>query len=189
MKKILIILSIVVSLFASVESEVEKSRFSHKNGVLTDSFAGMQWQDNKDSRSIRKKWKDAISYCENLTLDDKSDWRLVNKIELEYVLKNKQNFKNISDNFYWSSTTFSDNTSEAWDGALKGAYISKSAKSYIEQVRCVRGEQFDNFDSLKRKVKKYLNLKYQNIKNNIKKQYEKVNSQNNISGYEWFIKT
>jgi len=46
MIKIILGVLVGVSLFATAESEVDAQRFSWKDGVLTDYFAQMQWQDN-----------------------------------------------------------------------------------------------------------------------------------------------
>lgn len=73
MKKIILGLSLVISLFASIESEVENSRFSHKNRVLTDTFSNMQWQDTFDDikwmKGLFKNWKDSKEYYSGL-IDD-----------------------------------------------------------------------------------------------------------------------
>jgi len=64
-----------VRLFTSIESEVDAERFSMKDGVLTDSFAGVQWQDNEDVE-IKKDWQGVKNYCKSLKLNNKNDWDL-----------------------------------------------------------------------------------------------------------------
>ncbi len=76
----------------TVDRKRDQIRFSHRNGVLTDSFAKMQWQDNSDTKKITKTWNGAKEYCSNLTLATKSDWRLPDKEELSYIYNYKDNF-------------------------------------------------------------------------------------------------
>ena len=84
--------------------------YSKTNGVVTDNTTNLQWQD--DVASVSKTWSQAITYCETLSLDGRSDWRLPNKNELlsivDYTKSNPaidSTFVNITSSSYWSSTT------------------------------------------------------------------------------------
>ena len=121
--------------------------FTRTNGVVTDNTTNLQWQD--DVASVSKTWSQAITYCETLSLDGRSDWRLPNKNELlsivDYTKSNPaidSTFVNIiTSNSYWSSTTYSSHTNYAWSidfyyGDTYGTY-----KGTSKYVRCVRGGQ------------------------------------------------
>lgn len=187
MKKILIGLSLAVSLFASIESEVDAERFSWKDGVLTDSFAGMQWQDNKDAKTVERNWQGAKDYCANLNLNSQSDWRLPNIEELEYAYKINKKFYNSTDLFYWSSTTKSNNSSVAggysfYCWSSKRAYVGKTNPNYM---RCIRGKQYDTLIILENKVQKNRKIV---IKNIYKLAYKKAKAIHTTKSYMDFIK-
>lgn len=61
----------------------------NSNIVLTDSTTGLMWQKDYVSG---KTWKEALSYCENLTYAGYSDWRLPNRNELASLI----NYDNVS---------------------------------------------------------------------------------------------
>ncbi len=182
MKKILITLILTISLFASIENEIDKKRFSYKDEVLTDSFADMQWQDNKDTKTIKKDWQGAKDYCSNLTLNGKSDWRLPNRFELQYALKIKNKFKNNQFADYWSSTPVVRLRSTAWRVDFKYNEPAFRDKEYKLYIRCSRAKKYDTLALLQNNIK-------EKIKNTVAPIYAEIQQQNNISGYEWFINT
>ena len=49
----------------------------------------------------RLNWNDAIFYCQLLVIDDKIDWRLPTKEELNFIFNSENDFKG---ECYWSST-------------------------------------------------------------------------------------
>jgi len=182
MRLILVVWSLVfsVSLFASVESEVDASRFEYRNGTLIDYFSGMQWQDNKDAKTIKKNWQAAKDYCGNLTLDGKSDWRLPHVEELKYFYYSKiwSNLDYISFRYYMSSSESASDSFKVGVVNLRYGYISWDNKSNKFNIRCVRGQQYDNLNSLKREI---LNNKYAYL-------YNRAKDINTIVSYEEFIK-
>lgn len=54
------------------------------DGTITDSSSGLMWQ--KETSKEGMKWADALKYCESLNLAGKTDWRLPNAKELEYLV-------------------------------------------------------------------------------------------------------
>jgi hypothetical protein len=187
MKKMLLVLSLTVGLFASIQDiDKDLGRFISKNETLIDTFAEMQWQDNRDAKEIEKKWQDAVRYCENLTLDGKNDWRLPNKAELKYAYEIKNNFKNISSSYYWSFTTRPSYSYRlAWGINFDYEKMYAISKSYNEFVRCVRGKEFNSFNLLEKKVQINRDKAILKIVSPI---YKEVKQKNNIESYEWFIK-
>jgi formylglycine-generating enzyme required for sulfatase activity len=140
MKKLILSLSLVTSLFASVKSELKAERFVHDNGTLIDTSTGLQWQDNKNSKKNQQEWDDAKKYCKNLNLANKNDYRLPTLAELKYLYTFKYNLKNFIPFYYWSSTTSSSDTSHAWYINFNDGYTYNDTKIYSLYVRCVRGE-------------------------------------------------
>ncbi len=144
MKKILLVLiGVSVTLFAD---------FSRSGaGVVTDSVTSLQWQDDYSDNSGAIKtanWKDAIEYCNGLSLD-KGGWRLPNKNELLSIVDHTKfnpaidiNFQNTSTSgYYWSSTLYASHPSHAWGVYFGNGYSSYSISSNTRNVRCARSGQ------------------------------------------------
>ena len=138
-KYLFFILLITNSLFAD---------FLHSNGIVKDSSTSLEWQDDIN---VTKTWTNAITYCEDLILNSKDDWRLPNRNELQnivdYTLTNpaiNSSFVNVVTEDYWSSTTYSTTTSEAWRVEFKEGVVYHNAKTLSKNVRCVRGSIIEN---------------------------------------------
>jgi len=147
MKRILLIMIGLSSLSMAQEAP----RFTKANGVVTDSKTTLEWQDdysdNGDSIK-RATWTDAIDYCEELTLNGQSDWRLPNKKELLSIVDYGANhpaissvFEKTTSHIYWSSTTIAGDTNLAWGVDFYGGLTFGNGKSPREYVRCVRAGQ------------------------------------------------
>jgi len=116
--------------------------------IVTDSKTNLQWQDNEDVITVQKSWREAINYCENLTLSGYSDWRLPNHNEL-YSIVSESNynpalssvFQNRRADHYWSSTTVISDTDYAWGINFIYGYDGYYNKSDSYYVRCVRTGQ------------------------------------------------
>ncbi len=145
--------------------------------VVTDTSTNLIWQDNNDTKSIKKSWTDAINYCEDLTLSGYTNWYLPNINEL-YLLtdKNTNNpsisnvFQNTINQTYWTSTTMRAWLDEAWSvnfyAATDGGNENKTNLLYL---RCVH--DISNILSSENKfTSKWLNNKilydvYQDLEN------------------------
>ena len=111
--------------------------------VWRDRRTGLQWQCASPGEM---NWHDAQVYAETLRLAGYSDWRLPSAAELESLLDRSRYrpemrtsvpFRDLRS--YWSSTTFAENTDNAWIVMFDGAYILSYSKKNAYQVRCVRG--------------------------------------------------
>ena len=128
--------------------------------VWKDSETGLIWQVKIDKKKYN--WDDAKSYCQNLTLDGKSDWKLPNReeltsirtensyinsvscIEKTYIKKPLLESMDMEYQWFWSATEYDDGSwfgsSKAWFVNFTGGggnYLDKSFGSY---VRCVVGK-------------------------------------------------
>jgi hypothetical protein len=116
------------------------------NGTITDNVTSLIWQ-KEDDNTIRT-WTDAGTYCDNLSLGGYTDWRLPSDIELMSIVNygtygpsiNTTYFPNTNSSFYWSSTTYADDTSSAWGVYFYDGNVYYNGKSNSLYVRCVRGE-------------------------------------------------
>ncbi|EDN68171.1 Protein of unknown function DUF1566 [Beggiatoa sp. PS] len=101
------------------------------NGTVTDNLTSLIWTKDANCPSSTKIWDDAIDYSNVLAsgtcgLSDGSvigDWRLPNVRELQSLVDYSQYspglpsghpFLNVQSDYYWSSTTFKNNTGSAW---------------------------------------------------------------------------
>ena len=90
------------------EDKTAKSRFNdNMDGTVTDNVMDLIWQKEEDG--IRRDYKNALQYCENLNSGGYNDWRLPQKEELikmaEFGYENlKRVFLFIKDERYWAKT-------------------------------------------------------------------------------------
>jgi hypothetical protein len=122
------------------------------NKVIFDTASKLMWQDDNNVLFEDHQWESAISYCDNLSLAGKTDWRLPNINELYSIVDFTKNDPSISAIFvntititrskkFWSSTTSQYDKSNAWYidfGTGSSAYQTKKPSSDEPRVRCVR---------------------------------------------------
>ncbi|MFA6195728.1 MAG: DUF1566 domain-containing protein [Sulfurimonas sp.] len=109
--------------------------------VVYDSGTKLLWQDNNDTKSIKKDWQGATDYCKNLSIDKHNDWRLPSKEELLDLYTKKAILKNVSSDGYWSSTTDESLKDFAWYVVFGNGYFNVASKNADSYVRCVRAGQ------------------------------------------------
>jgi len=114
------------------------------NGTVTDVSAGLTWHQEINVEKIT--WKDALSYCENLTIAGYDDWRMPNVNELQSIVDyTKANpvdgLLPVMAGANWSST--SANAVYAWSVDLSSGGIGDNMKThdFAAFVRCVRDDK------------------------------------------------
>ena len=120
--------------------------FTRSGNVVTNNVTQLQWQDNEAVMGDSwKTWTEAIDYCEALSLDGHSDWRLPNKKELLSIVDYSRFDPAIKPVFtytesynYWSSTTDTRDTSYAWFVGFYSGATGHYDKPDTIYVRCVR---------------------------------------------------
>lgn len=117
----------------------------HKKEVVDDLNTNLMWQDDKTSKTTQKNWQGAKKHCENLKFAGFNDWRLPTITELTSIVDyTKYNpaiidgFKNVTSDYYWSSSPFVSGSSSAWvvDFRVGGDFWDDESGSRL--VRCVR---------------------------------------------------
>ncbi|MCK4794912.1 MAG: DUF1566 domain-containing protein [Desulfobacteraceae bacterium] len=114
-----------------------------------DPKTGMEWQYESPGEMT---WYEALEYAKSLSLGGKDDWRIPTVLELDTLLDRKTLFDKMRPDMrkevpfrdtlsYWSSTTFADDTKNAWIMMFDGAYVLSYYKSNTYNVRCVRGQE------------------------------------------------
>ena len=129
------------------------------NGTVKDSATGLVWQkciagqsttlgDCSTGSISSYTWLGAIAYCEGLTLGGSSDWRLPNINELGSIINYTKSisptidttvFSNPQSEYYWSSNTYAQNTSNAWYIDFTYGNVHNYNKTDGFYVRCVTG--------------------------------------------------
>jgi len=116
--------------------------------IVIDHVTGLEWQDDIETKTIRKNWADAKIYCTNLALDS-GGWRLPTRKELIGILDYGRKsvgidatFINVYAYLYWSSTVNVDNPNGAWNVYFSsGGHQNLGSQSGSYYVRCIRRKQ------------------------------------------------
>ncbi|MBF0237055.1 MAG: DUF1566 domain-containing protein, partial [SAR324 cluster bacterium] len=128
---------------------------------------GLVWQtDDGGERS----WEDALSYCDSLSTNGQTDWRLPTPEELlplvDYGKYNPAtSFPNMKSLDYWSS--IANDSSNAWGVDFGYGGVSSRTKSNTYYVRCVRGgnesvlRRFDYMERVQTVVDRQTGLEWQ----------------------------
>jgi hypothetical protein len=103
----------------------------------------LEWQDSNLPSELT--WLDAISYCENLVLDDASDWYLPNRNQLISIIDFRYQAPSLSSLFqspgtiyFWSSTSSGSVSTSAYMISVYNGFGALSSKTNENEVRCVR---------------------------------------------------
>ena len=142
-----IIISIIISLgfSSSLWANTKANTFiDNGNGSVTDTATGLTWQQQDDN--VGRTHANAITYCQDLSLAGKSDWRLPNIKELTSLVDyrvdrpsiDEAKFPNTNFTGYWSASSRARNSASAWDVNFSDGNVISSDKTFNFFVRCVR---------------------------------------------------
>lgn len=135
--------------------QINSTFVDNEDGTVTDIATGLMWQQagptNQDGSAKSMLWEEALTYCEELELAGKDDWRLPNINELQSIVDytaydpsvDVTTFPDTQSESYWSSTSYDADSSFAWDiHFLSGdIWVSSPDKTDGRYVRAVRGGQ------------------------------------------------
>ncbi|RXJ83197.1 DUF1566 domain-containing protein [Arcobacter sp. CECT 8985] len=157
------------------KKKIIKKTFSRNNekNIVTNNITKLQWQDNIDTKTLKKDWLNAKKYCDELDFSNYKNWRLPSVDELASITS-KTKYKNVSFDifknskgaYYWTSTPYKQNENTAWVVNFKGGKISSMSKTFDFNIRCVR-DKYKSTNIDKKLNYKQLNNKFiQSIKDN-----------------------
>ncbi len=119
----------------------------HGDETVTDNNTGLMWL--KDANRFGPlAWYYAIIECTNLTIAGYNDWRMPNLIELASLLDRGQYgpalpvdrpFSNVVSAYYWTSTTYAYDETQAWALWLTDGDDRNRSKPSLLYVWPVRG--------------------------------------------------
>ena len=122
--------------------------FTNTVDVVVDRYTGLTWQ--RSDNASEDTWENAITYCEGLTLDTQTDWRLPDIKELQSIMDdtavaaptiNATFFTDTNSAGYWSSTTDTNTPANAWTTDFNTGEMGNAVKTGSLNIRCVRGGQ------------------------------------------------
>ena len=127
-----------------VPNIVWAERFTQNGSIVYDSKTELSWQSQPSTNQFN--WNSAKNHCTNLSYGGKSDWRLPNIDELKSLVDyNKYkpamatNFIDIkTDDYYWSSSKYANDSSQAWDVDFNGGNDRWYDKSLTYYALCVQ---------------------------------------------------
>lgn len=110
-------------------------------------ISDLVWSENKGKMS----WVEAMSSCS-------PGWRLptIQELYTAYV----QKVPGFESNYYWSSSTYAQPTSSAWDVNFSSGYVGLNLKTYNYYVRCVREINASYEDKIESLLVKHLKQNY-----------------------------
>ena len=120
--------------------------YVNNGDTITDTTTGLMWQ--RSSNGETRTWEKALSYCEDLSLAGRSNWRLPNIRELESIVDDNcwdpaTNPAFIFDpdtdfsKYFWSSSTHSFSPTYAWLVAFHVGFVGYEHKGANYYTRCV----------------------------------------------------
>ncbi|MFO7728638.1 MAG: DUF1566 domain-containing protein [Desulfonatronovibrio sp.] len=109
------------------------------DGTVTDNGTGLMWQK---ATAGPMKWDTAMSYASGLSLRGHSGWGLPSRDELSGLFNSPcRNMMDDRKDYYWSSTTYANDTLGAWHVYFYNGNVNVSHKSNSYYVCAVRAGQ------------------------------------------------
>ncbi len=139
----------------SGQAEASDPLVINGDGTVTDPNTGLMWQQQGPDSEMG--WKEALGYCEGLSLAGYDDWRLPSREELRSIVDygtyrpaiDTEYFLNTQLSGYWSAATYyAQNTDDAWCVDFYYGIGHERPKSDSRSVRGVRSGQAGSFDDL-----------------------------------------
>ncbi len=113
--------------------------------LIHDTSTSLLWQDNVDTKELQITYYEADDYCSKLVVGSQKDFRLPTLKELLTIVDYNrfkpaivEGFTSTSNEVYWSSTRFVDDSDKVWAVNFRDAKTDIIAKSYDRRVRCVK---------------------------------------------------
>ena len=113
------------------------------SNTVVDQGTGLEWQKSDDAPP--RNWQNGLAYCEDLSLNSKTDWRLPNIRELKSIVNVSRYHPAIDPVFtcqsssYWSATTVTNHpATSAWIVNFANGDDNWYVKTNSYRVRCVR---------------------------------------------------
>ena len=113
------------------------------NGTVIDLATGLTWQ--QQGGNTKRGWTEAVSYCQELSLGGKTDWRLPDIKELQSIVDYRIVSPAIDTRIFfgtlgysWSATITASDSGKAWSVYFTPGEIISFIKSNFFYVRCVR---------------------------------------------------
>lgn len=112
--------------------------------AVRDEVTGLVWQRQLDPR--RFTWKDAMDFCDVLTLAGWDDWRLPSRIELVSLLNlsrtnpsiDPEAFPGTPGEWFWTASRQANDPGRAWFVYFYFGYPDTDPDSSMYPARCVR---------------------------------------------------
>ena len=129
----------------------QQSYTDNSDGTITDNVTGLVWQqgnseNDADAGTNTYSFVDAATYCSNLNLASKTDWRLPSKTELSWIVENQgtdpyinPNFTGTNAGYFWTSSTYGLDNTRGWYNSFANATAAYQLKTNAYYVRCARG--------------------------------------------------
>jgi len=113
--------------------------------AVLDKETGLVWERSPDTGT--RSWFDACDHCYRRKVTNRKGWRLPSVEELASLidmdtadfLPGDHPFSNVQYNFYWSSTTYPENTTYGWGWRFNQGTLTFVTKGSTYYAWCVRG--------------------------------------------------
>lgn len=118
--------------------------------MLSTPCHALTWQSGYSATTLT--WQQAVTYCDSLSVDGATDWRLPTRLELtsliDYSRAKPASSLNLPyDKPFWSSTEQAANeTTKAWLVYFQYGTMHHADKNVIGYAKCARGETIKAVD-------------------------------------------
>jgi len=133
-------------ILSSIISFSHAQLINESENIIKDTKKNFLWQDNKKTKTEKMDFKEAISYCKSLNIDNITGWQLPGFLELFSIVDTKvynptlsKKFKNFVSDNYWSKKKFGHGTStEAFVINFKSGAFNRELMNDKFYVRCYK---------------------------------------------------